>query len=230
VSVIIPAFDPGPFLRYALASVLTQDAARKRNALEVIVVDDGSHEDLSSVIAEFSPRLDIRLHRQSTQGPSAARNLGIRLACGELLAFLDADDVWPAGSLDARIEALCREPEVQLVHGTLRNLVQLEEAGDPVTCFGPPRYSFNVGSMLFRRELFDRAGLLDERLRFSEDVDLLVRVADSGAQRRLIETVCLYYRRHGGGLTGLMRPGVRSRAHLKSWAQILKRSLDRRRA
>ena len=56
------------------------------------------------------------------------------------------------------------------------------------------------------------------------------RIVETGVPRLSIDDVCLYYRRHGGGLTGPMIAGERSRAHLASWAHILKRSLDRRRA
>jgi GT2 family glycosyltransferase len=84
--------------------------------------------------------------------------------------------------------------------------------------------------MMFRREVFERTGLMDENMRFSEDVDLLVRIEETGIRRCRIETVCLYYRRHAGGITGPMKTGPRGQAHLKSWARILKRSLDRRRA
>jgi GT2 family glycosyltransferase len=230
VSVIIPAYNPGPFLRDALASILAQDVSREGTALEVIIIDDGSDEDIAAWIKEFSSQMDIRLHRQSQQGPSAARNHGITIARGEWLSFLDADDLWPAGSLEARMRILERSPSVEMVHGQLRNLVESTGDGNHQTFFGPPRRSFNVGSMLFRRGVFERTGQLDEKMRFSEDVDLLVRTVETGIQRSQIETVCLYYRRHGGGLTGPMKAGERGSTHLKSWAHILKHSLDRRRA
>ncbi|HLF30797.1 MAG TPA: glycosyltransferase [Xanthomonadales bacterium] len=230
VSVVIPVYNPGPYLRDALASVLSQDAVRHENALEVIIIDDGSEEDFSAAIEEFSLSLDIRLQRQARQGPSAARNRGISMARGELVAFLDADDLWPAGSLAARTTALEQAAGADMVHGQLRNLIELEDDEGPAMFFGPPRLSFNVGSMLFRRRIFDRTGLLDEQLRFSEDVDFLVRMAETGIKRHLIETVCLYYRRHGGSLTGPIKASERGREHLKCWARILKHSLDRRRA
>ena len=136
--------------------------------------------------------------------------------------------MWPAGSLDLRAAMLASRTDTDIVHGKLRNLVR--DDGRCEASFGSPRRSFNVGSMLFRRHVFDRTGPLDERLRFSEDVDLLVRIVETGVPRLSIDDVCLYYRRHGGGLTGPMIAGERSRAHLASWAHILKRSLDRRRA
>lgn len=228
ITVIIPCFNPGPYLQDALASVCAQDAARQEGGLEVIVVDDGSNEDIGPVLDRFDSRVTIRLLRQSQQGPSAARNRGLDIARGEFISFLDADDVWPAGSLQTRAAVLASQPDTEVVHGRLRNL--LRDDGGRQTYFGPPRRSFNVGSMLFRRRIFDRIGRLNERLRFGEDVDFLVRIVETGVERYLVDEVCLYYRRHGGGLTGSMKTGERGRAHLKSWGRILKHSLDRRRA
>ena len=229
ISVIIPAYNPGKYLYSALSSIVSQDAATRAGELEVIIVDDGSDDDIASVVALFCNQLDIRLTRQAQQGPSAARNRGIEQARGDLLAFLDADDVWAAGALNALLSAMEENPEADVIQGRLRNLVEKKSNGQHQTCFGPPRLSFNVGSMLFRRRVFDRAGLLNETMHYSEDVDLLVRIRESKLNRQLIDDVCLYYRRHGGGITGPMKPGESGHAHLKSWARILKQSLDRRR-
>jgi GT2 family glycosyltransferase len=227
VTVVVPCYNPGPYLHEALASICAQNGARQPGALDVVVVDDGSDEDISPVLRRFASRLAIRYERQVQQGPSAARNRGIALAQSEYIAFLDQDDLWPAGSLEIREAALTEHADIDVVHGRLRNLRRDEHTG--ATQFGPPRRSFNVGGMLFRRRVFERTGVLDERLRFSEDVDLLVRITEAGVGCRRIDDVCLYYRRHGSALTGRLQGGEGGRMHLSSWAYILKRSLDRRR-
>jgi len=226
VSVIVPVHDPGPHLGPALDSVVAQ----RHVELELIVIDDGSTEDIGAVLDRLSGKLELRRVRQEQRGPSAARNRGVQLARGELIGFLDADDLWPAGSLAARIAVLQEAPEAEVVQGQLRNLLEASEPGSQAACFGPPRRSFNLGSMLFRRQVFERAGLLDEELHHSEDVDFLVRLAEHGLRRRLIDTVCLFYRRYGGGIIESMNSDQRGRAHMQAWARILKSSLDRRRA
>src|SRR5689334_21469319 len=87
VTVIIPAYNPGPFLERSLGSVLAQSMAD----LEVIVIDDGGEEDLSWV-EQADPR--VQLLRQRNAGVSVARNVAAASAASPLLAFLDQDDVW----------------------------------------------------------------------------------------------------------------------------------------
>jgi len=94
LSVIIPCYNVGPFVADCLRSVLRQPEAGR---LEVLVVDDGSDDDTSAkVTAEFAahPLVDCRLVRQSNQGLSSVRNLGLQMARGAYIAFLDGDDVW----------------------------------------------------------------------------------------------------------------------------------------
>ena len=103
VSVVIPAYNPGPFLAEAVESAATQIPS----PLEVLVVDDGSTE---SLIVLDHPL--VRVIRQDNAGASAARNRGIREARGDLVAFLDADDVWYPGKLAAQTGLM--RPEVGL--------------------------------------------------------------------------------------------------------------------
>lgn len=89
ISIIIPCYNHAHYLPFAVQSVLAQTCAQ----WEAIVVDDGSTDDTRTVAARFSdPR--VRYHYQENQGLSAARNAGIRIARGDYLAFLDADDEW----------------------------------------------------------------------------------------------------------------------------------------
>lgn len=88
VSVVIPAYNAAPFIARAIESVLAQT----RPVLEVLVVDDGSRDRTAEIAAGFGA--PVRVVRQANAGPSAARNHGARLARGEWIALLDADDAW----------------------------------------------------------------------------------------------------------------------------------------
>ncbi len=101
VSVIIPAYNQAGFVTAALDAVAAQEYPGE---LEVIVVDDGSPDDVSEV-AEAHP-INARVIRQENMGVSGARNTGMREATGEYFAFLDADDRWLPGKLVAQVEAL----------------------------------------------------------------------------------------------------------------------------
>lgn len=88
VSIIIPNYNNAEFLKSSISSALSQDYPN----IEVIVVDDGSTDDSAMILKEFGSK--IRILHQSNSGAAAARNLGIKNASGEFLAFLDSDDVW----------------------------------------------------------------------------------------------------------------------------------------
>src|SRR5690349_2600271 len=98
VSVVIPVFDGEAYLAAAIESALAKTYAR----VEVIVVDDGSTDGSASVAARY----DVRLVRQSNRGVSAACNAGVEAARGELIAFLDADDLWPPERLEIQARHL----------------------------------------------------------------------------------------------------------------------------
>ncbi|MFK8252337.1 glycosyltransferase family 2 protein [Ancylobacter terrae] len=106
VSVVIPLYNKESTIGRAIASVLAQGAA----PIEIIVVDDGS-TDASAARVEAMADPHITLVRQANAGPGAARNAGAARARGELLAFLDADDEWLPGFLEAALGALDSHPQ-----------------------------------------------------------------------------------------------------------------------
>jgi glycosyltransferase involved in cell wall biosynthesis len=110
VSVVIPTHNYGRFLPDAVASVRAQGVP----GIEILVVDDASTDDTAAVLAGLAGP-DLRALQSGGQGVSAARNLGIELARGRYLAFLDADDRWTPAKLQRQLELMESEPEVALV-------------------------------------------------------------------------------------------------------------------
>ncbi len=111
LSVVIPTWNRARLVGEAIESALAQHAGR----IEVVVVDDGSTDDTADVLARgFDSRICLlRLPRRG--GAGAARNAGVRVASGELLAFLDSDDLWLPGKLDAELRAFERFPNAEAV-------------------------------------------------------------------------------------------------------------------
>jgi len=193
VSIIVPARDPGAYLREAIDSV----SAQTHDDWELVVVDDGSSEDLSWV-----PSSDrrVRLLRTTPQGVSSARNLGIAETTGELVAFLDADDRWHPRKLERQVAAM--EPGVPFSY-TAFDLVNA--AGERTG----PGYGGAVGyldmlrgnlgilqsSVVARREALYRCGLYDPLLTLQEDLDLFLRLARTG-DGLYLESVEVDYRQH----------------------------------
>lgn len=219
VSVVIPVFNGEAFLREAVESVLAQ----KYSPVEIIIVDDGS-TDGTEAVARSLPETVRYLH-QSNQGPAAARNRGIEHAQGSLIAFADADDLWPEGKLELQLPYLLRDPAIEIVMGRIQQ-VRLSKTVDGETQaqeFAEPAFSVNLGSAVIRKSVFERVGLFDETMRYSEDVDWFMRAREGGAAIITIDAVTLLYRQHEQNMTR-----GKSTSELNV-LKALKRSLDRRR-
>lgn len=219
VSVVIPVFNGESFLREAVESVLAQ----KYSPVEIIIVDDGS-TDGTEAVARSLPETVRYLH-QSNQGPAAARNRGIEHAQGSLIAFADADDLWPEGKLELQLPYLLRDPAIEIVMGRIQQ-VRLSKTVDGETQaqeFAEPAFSVNLGSAVIRKSVFERVGLFDETMRYSEDVDWFMRAREGGAAIITIDAVTLLYRQHEQNMTR-----GKSTSELNV-LKALKRSLDRRR-
>lgn len=123
VSAVIPVYNGAATIGRAVASVLAQ---RYDGAVETIVVDDGSTDATRAILASFGDH--IRTIHQPNRGPAAARNVGARLAAGEYLAFLDADDEWMPEKLARTVPTLAARPEVVLV---FCDAIPIDAAGNP---------------------------------------------------------------------------------------------------
>lgn len=217
ISVIIPVFNGVRFLPGAVRCALEQGYP----SLDIIVVDDGSTEDV--VATARSLPVDVRLFRQDNAGPAAARNRGIREATGEMLAFLDVDDEWPAGNLRHMSSVLLTSGlDVIIGHG---QLMRDDADGGEQVFVGNPSESFPwyISAALFRREAFTKVGWFDETLRFGEDSDWFRRAAEAGLRVERLPNVSLLIRRHDGNMTR-----GKSIVELNT-LRVFKKALDRQR-
>lgn len=219
VSVIIPVFNAASFLPHAVASIDHQSY----RPLEIIVVDDGSTDNTAEV-ARSLPSLSYYLH-QENKGPSAARNFGLKQATGEFIAFLDADDQWPSSKLDLQIGRLRAEPQLDVVLGRIQ-YISLPGAKTIDIAFETEERTLthvHLGSGVYRRRVFERVGLFDESLRYSEDVDWFMRAREEDISMVILGDVTLLYQLHAGNMTHEM---TSERSNL---AAVMRLSLERRR-
>ncbi len=218
LSVIIPVFNGAEFLAHAVRNVLSQEYP----AVEIIVVDDGSVDDLAAAVRALP--VPVRFFQQPNGGAASARNRGIRDASGELLAFLDVDDLWPPGTLRRLADLLAADLDADVVHGRvqLSRFTTFEDHGEYV---GSPTETFpySIAAGLYRRRAFERAGLFDAALRFGEDSDWFLRARDLGLNIANLDEVVMIARRHERNITR-----GRSMAELQP-LQLFKNVLDRRR-
>ena len=189
VSVIIPTFNRQNFIIDAVMSVLAQDI----EDLELIIVDDGSTDGTQDILKPYMKA--IRYIYQDNQGVSAARNRGVRESCGEMLAFLDSDDLWAPGKLKTQIDKVRSEDvlsfegvewfvdreEDQAFLKQCENVIwpRCDASGyviDPVLDVAEGRY-FHLGTLLCRKSTFLDVGFFDEVLCMGEDEDWFSRAS-----------------------------------------------------
>jgi glycosyltransferase involved in cell wall biosynthesis len=219
VSVIIPVFNGERFLREAVESVLAQ----QYSPVEIIIVDDGSTDGTATVAGSFPET--VRYLHQRNQGPAAARNRGIEQAQGNLIAFADADDLWPPAKLELQLPYLIKDPKIDIVLGRIQQVLLFETVAGQTQSqeLAEPAFSVNLGSAVVRKSVFESIGLFDETMRYSEDVDWFMRAREGGAAIVTIDAVTLFYRQHEQNMTR-----GKSTSELNV-LKALKRSLDRRR-
>ncbi len=209
VSAVLPAFNAERYLGEAIRSVLEQDA----RPLEILVVDDGSADGTAAVAEGFGEA--VRLLRCAHGGIGAARNRGVAAARGELVAFLDADDVWPPGRLRALRHAFQAEPAPDLVFG---RTVEFRDSGVE----SPPCQAMLPGAALLRLDAFRRVGPFREDLRVGEFIDWMARARELGLREAVIDAVCLRRRIHASN-TG------RDTAARIDYTEVVRQALLRRR-
>jgi glycosyltransferase involved in cell wall biosynthesis len=204
ISVIIPAYNQAMYVSEAIRSVLGQTYPD----FELIVVDDGSTDETSQILAGFQ---DPRIHviRQSNAGLSSARNTGLHESTAPLVTFLDADDYFLPNKLEVLSRYLENNLEIGLVAGrviyidhTGRTLVEAEK---PSSLLELPGLLFEnpicVSGILLRRNWLERVGVFDESLRACEDWDLWLRLLIEGCQMAWVENLVVAYRIHPGQMT-----------------------------
>lgn len=221
ISVVVAAYNAERYIKAAIDSILAQT----HRANEVIVVDDGSTDATNRILQEYGS--DIRLLRQANEGSSSASNKGIKLASGNLLAFLDADDLWPRNKLELQLAVLKQRPEVEAVFGMARQFIS-EDLTPEETRRHVHRTEAQPGisknTMLIRREVFGRIGYFDSNFRYIEFLDWYLRAIESGLRAEILPEVLTERRLHNTN-TGLISRNTQRAENLLA----IKRSLDRRR-
>jgi glycosyltransferase involved in cell wall biosynthesis len=209
VSVVIPTYNRAFFVNKAIDSVLNQIFTD----YEIIVVDDGSTDETKKNLKKYSDK--IRYIYQDNSGVSAARNTGITIARGEWVAFLDSDDEWRPDYLFKQIKRARDFPRTTMqtanclfidLDGSTETYFDMNGAltqfngmdylfiQDPF-CFIVKHGPWQVGSTIIRRKAITEAGLFDTGVRFTEDFDLMARVALQGPFGLIRENLVDIYRR-----------------------------------
>ncbi len=172
VSVIIPTYNSGRYIKEAIDSVLAQTYKN----LEIIVIDDGSMDDTRTVLEQYAGK--IKYFYKKNGGPASARNLGIKNSKGEYIAFLDSDDIWLTDKINLQLQEM--SPDTGLIGSGTHEGNKSNFFITDITYVGLLiKNAFANSGTLVRRECFNKVGFFDESDKFKavEDWDMWLRIA-----------------------------------------------------
>lgn len=179
VTVVTPSFNQGRFIRQTIESVLSQDYPH----IEYIIMDGCSTDETADVVRDYAGRL--QWISEPDHGQSHAINKGFGMAKGELVAWLNSDDIFLPHAVRYAVEAFERKPEMGAVYGE----GYLIDRGGAVKCRFPHTQPMNLWKLVhvsdfilqqtvfFRKEIFSQIGYINEALHYTMDWDILIRIA-----------------------------------------------------
>ncbi|UXX80814.1 glycosyltransferase [Reichenbachiella carrageenanivorans] len=219
ISIIIPCYNAEEHLASAIQSIIDLEIEN----LEIIVVDDGSTDNSITIARSFDK---IQLISQANSGPAAARNRGIEAASGDIIGFLDADDLYPDQKIKIQLDYLRKNPDTEIVSGRIQCFgdqsdhmyIKIYEDAAQKTML-----NFHVGANLYRKNVFDKIGGFDVDLRYAEDVDHWFKIVEQGINYHFLSEVTLLHRRHHNNMTNVSQ-GIQNPYFIRA----IKKSMDRR--
>lgn len=183
VSVIIPTFNRPSLLDRAIKSAINQTYKN----LEIIIIDDGSTEDIKKVVDSFHDNRITFLRHDTNKGVAAARNTGIKHSKGEYVAFLDSDDEWFERKIELQLSDLKRKGEEYLASYCKRE--SYDDEMEKMVKYSLPGRDGNqlehllfecfisLSSVVVERRCFDQVGSFDEEMRQAEDWEMWIRLS-----------------------------------------------------
>lgn len=219
IGVVIPARNAAAFLAQALDSIFMQDLVPD----EIVVVDDGSTDGTRAILDRYNWR--VRCIAGGGKGPAHARNLGIAATRSQLVAFLDADDLWFQEKTSRQVSLLTAHPDIALVFSDMRSFRGERPAQS--TLFQERRFNgactassiflhdmIATPTVIVRREVLKTCGGFDESLPAASDADLWIRIALQHRFAAIAEPL-VWRRLHGGNVTRDARPIAEAEAAVR---------------
>ncbi len=190
VSVVIPTFNRAYILKHSVESLLNQTY----DNYEIIVVDDGSSDNTPELMKNYEDR--VKYIRQENQGPTGARNNGIKNSTGDIILFVDSDVISPPDLIEAHVTYHKKNPRY-IVQGQLVRIINIEAAfKTPFTYWHYSRSFFDTANVSVMKKHIEAAGLFDSAVfkKGWEDLDLGIRLRKMGLiPKRLVKEAFIWH-------------------------------------
>jgi glycosyltransferase involved in cell wall biosynthesis len=226
VSIIVPSFNQGQFIRQTLDSILSQDY----RPVEILVIDGGSTDETVDVLKSFGARLDLTWVSEPDRGVVEAVNKGLAAARGEIVAIQSSDDCYSPGAIARVVREFSADSRVGLLYG---DTVKVDEHGNDLSRYRIGEFSLEnlfliktwipQPSAFFRRELYEVIGGWDERIPYAPDTDFWIRMAFRTDVRKVDEYLS-QRRVHGA------QRDVQAARILRDYSKMIEQSAEIRQA
>lgn len=219
VSIVITVHNGSKYLTEAIASAIEQTY----RPIEVIVVDDGSEDNSVAIANAFK---DVRIHLQANSGASAARNAGVRLANGQMVAFLDQDDLWAPDKLQKQVAMLENAENPSLIFGHVQQFISPELPSQERARLRFAEQAIpghGAGTLLVRRDVFYQVGEFDIAWTTADFLSWYLRALEKGLEVHTVNDIVMRRRIHSTNHSRL-KPDMRIQ-----YVRAIKESLDRKR-
>jgi glycosyltransferase involved in cell wall biosynthesis len=238
ISIITPSFNQAPFIEQTITSVLGQNYPN----LEYIIIDGGSTDGSVEIIRKYESRLAYWVSEKD-RGQSHAINKGFERATGEILAYLNSDDLYVEGALARVAERFNRDPDIDLLHGRCRvvdvhgvkigervgSITQYDEILDLWDVWWANR-NFVEPEVFWRKRIADKIGPFREDLFWVMDYEYWLRILHAGGRFGFLDAELAAFRLHPNQkstqpertaeeLLNVVRPYIFCRDDLLSWSK-----------
>jgi len=200
ISVITPSYNQGQFLEETIRSVLNQNYPN----LEYIIIDGGSTDNSVEIIKKYEKNLSYWIS-ENDKGQSHAFNKGFEKSSGEIIGWINSDDIYYPGAINEAVEIFSKHPEIDIIFS---NYYFIDEIGEIIRMRKEIPYDFNIYlwtkgcyhanvAGFFRRKCFEKFGVLREDLQFGMDYELYLRFGLNGCKFLHSKSFWGAYRFHG---------------------------------
>ena len=219
VSVIITVYNTERYVREAIESVFNQTIL----PAEIIVVDDGSTDQTAEISKSYEPKISYIF--QDNAGPGPARNTGLKNTSGNLIAFLDGDDIWDMKKIEKQKKIFEENPEIDMVFTKMKNFHSPElKPEEIIKAWGPmdEMVGHIPSSVMVKRTSFFHVGWFSSHFKIGEWVEWYAKSKEKGLNEYIIQEVLVHRRLHTSNI------GIRERRSQNDYLRIVRETLKRR--